>query len=113
MTNFMTFFIVILVPLALFIITKLRCFIMYLLKLTRKLLPKNIVNAHDEGVIHFHDSDYFIQHEHNCCLVNLEDMLLNCIFRVEGRVLSQIAYATFFVDYYTAFIAGNITGENS
>ena len=43
----------------------------------RKLLPKKIVDAHKAGIIHFHDSDYFIQHEHNCCLINLEDMLQN------------------------------------
>lgn len=40
-----------------------------------KLLPKEIVDAHNEGIIHFHDADYFIQHSHNCCLCNLEDML--------------------------------------
>lgn len=46
--------------------------------LTRKLLlPDDIRQAHDDGIIHFHDSDYFVQHEHNCCLVNLEDMLQN------------------------------------
>ena len=43
----------------------------------RKLLPKKIVDAHKAGIIHFHDSDYFIQHEHNCCLINLDDMLQN------------------------------------
>lgn len=43
----------------------------------RKFLPKDIVLAHDEGIIHFHDADYFAQHMHNCCLVNLEDMLQN------------------------------------
>lgn len=43
----------------------------------RVLLPDDIKNAHDEGIIHFHDSDYFIQHSFNCCLVNLEDMLQN------------------------------------
>ena len=43
----------------------------------RKFLPKDIVQAHDEGLIHFHDADYFAQHMHNCCLVNLEDMLQN------------------------------------
>ena len=41
----------------------------------RLLLPEEITKAHDEGVIHFHDSDYYVQHMHNCCLVNLEDML--------------------------------------
>ncbi len=43
----------------------------------RILLPKDIVDAHDNGIIHFHDSDYFAQHMHNCDLVNLEDMLQN------------------------------------
>ena len=43
----------------------------------RILLPKEIVDAHNEGIIHFHDSDYYAQHMHNCDLVNLEDMLQN------------------------------------
>ena len=43
----------------------------------RILLPQDIVKAHEEGLIHFHDSDYFAQHMHNCDLVNLEDMLQN------------------------------------
>ena len=43
----------------------------------RLLLPSDIVEAHREGIIHFHDSDYFAQHMHNCDLVNLEDMLQN------------------------------------
>ena len=46
--------------------------------LTRRiLLPEDVVKAHEEGIIHFHDSDYFAQHIHNCDLVNLEDMLQN------------------------------------
>lgn len=49
----------------------------------RFLLPEDIVDAHEEGMIHFHDSDYFAQHMHNCCLVNLEDMLQN------GTVISE------------------------
>ena len=49
----------------------------------RFLLPEDIVQAHEEGIIHFHDSDYFAQHMHNCCLVNLEDMLQN------GTVISE------------------------
>ena len=44
---------------------------------SRILLPKDIVDAHNAGIIHFHDSDYFAQHMHNCDLVNLEDMLQN------------------------------------
>ncbi len=43
----------------------------------RKLLPAEVVDAHNEGIIHFHDSDYFAQHMHNCDLINLEDMLQN------------------------------------
>ncbi len=49
----------------------------------RFLLPEDIVEAHEKGIIHFHDSDYFAQHMHNCCLVNLEDMLQN------GTVISE------------------------
>ena len=49
----------------------------------RFLLPEDIVTAHEQGIIHFHDSDYFAQHMHNCCLVNLEDMLQN------GTVISE------------------------
>ncbi len=49
----------------------------------RILLPEDIVKAHEEGMIHFHDSDYFAQKEHNCDLVNLEDMLQN------GTVISE------------------------
>ncbi len=44
---------------------------------TRLLLPEDIVKAHNEGIIHFHDADYYAQHMHNCDLVNLEDMLQN------------------------------------
>ena len=43
----------------------------------RILLPRDVVEAHDQGLIHFHDADYFAQHMHNCDLVNLEDMLQN------------------------------------
>lgn len=49
----------------------------------RYLLPPEIVQAHDEGIIHFHDADYFMQKEHNCDLINLEDMLQN------GTVISE------------------------
>ncbi len=49
----------------------------------RFLLPQDVVEAHEAGIIHFHDSDYFAQHMHNCCLVNLEDMLQN------GTVISE------------------------
>ena len=49
----------------------------------RLLLPHDIVEAHEQGIIHFHDADYFAQHMHNCCLVNLEDMLQN------GTVISE------------------------
>ena len=43
----------------------------------RFLLPEDVIKAHEEGIIHFHDSDYYAQHMHNCDLVNLEDMLQN------------------------------------
>ena len=49
----------------------------------RFLLPEDVVHAHEQGILHFHDSDYFAQHMHNCCLVNLEDMLQN------GTVISE------------------------
>ncbi|MDE6606925.1 MAG: anaerobic ribonucleoside-triphosphate reductase [Lachnospiraceae bacterium] len=49
----------------------------------RFLLPEDIVEAHEKGIIHFHDADYFAQHMHNCCLVDLEDMLQN------GTVISE------------------------
>ena len=49
----------------------------------RFLLPEDIVDAHEKGLIHFHDADYFAQHMHNCCLVNLDDMLQN------GTVISE------------------------
>ena len=49
----------------------------------RFLLPSEVIRAHEQGIIHFHDSDYFAQHMHNCCLVNLEDMLQN------GTVISE------------------------
>ncbi len=49
----------------------------------RLLLPEDIVKAHEEGIIHFHDADYFAQREHNCDLINLEDMLQN------GTVISE------------------------
>lgn len=49
----------------------------------RFLLAPDIVDAHEQGIIHFHDADYFAQHMHNCCLVNLEDMLQN------GTVISE------------------------
>ena len=49
----------------------------------RFLLPHEIIEAHEKGIIHFHDADYFAQHMHNCCLVNLEDMLQN------GTVISE------------------------
>ena len=49
----------------------------------RFLLPHDIVEAHEKGIIHFHDADYFAQHMHNCCLVNLDDMLQN------GTIISE------------------------
>lgn len=54
----------------------------------RALLPSDILAAHDEGIIHFHDMDYFISHVHNCCVFNLEDMLQN------GTVISEAMIET-------------------
>ena len=54
----------------------------------RVLLPEEIVRAHEEGIIHFHDMDYFAQKEHNCDLINLEDMLQN------GTVISETMIET-------------------
>ncbi|RKI43746.1 anaerobic ribonucleoside-triphosphate reductase [bacterium D16-51] len=54
----------------------------------RFLLPSEVIRAHEQGMIHFHDSDYFAQHMHNCCLVNLEDMLQN------GTVVSETMIET-------------------
>lgn len=54
----------------------------------RLLLPPDVVQAHEDGIIHFHDSDYFAQHMHNCALVNLDDMLQN------GTVISGVMIET-------------------
>ena len=67
----------------------------------RVLLPEEIVKAHQEGIIHFHDSDYFAQKEHNCDLINLEDMLQN------GTVISE----TMIEKPHTFFTACNVTTQ--
>ena len=67
----------------------------------RILLPDDVVKAHNEGIIHFHDSDYFAQKEHNCDLVNLEDMLQN------GTVIS----GTMIEKPHSFFTACNITTQ--
>lgn len=67
----------------------------------RILLPDDVVKAHDEGIIHFHDSDYFIQHSHNCCLLNLEDMLQN------GTVIS----GTLIEKPHSFYTACNVTTQ--
>lgn len=54
----------------------------------RFLLPKEVVKAHDEGIIHFHDADYFVQHIHNCDLINLEDMLQNGTV-INGKMIEK------------------------
>ncbi len=70
--------------------------------LTRRvLLPEEIVRAHEEGIIHFHDSDYFAQREHNCDLINLEDMLQN------GTVISE----TLIEKPHSFFTACNVTTQ--
>ena len=60
----------------------------------RILLPKDVVDAHEEGIIHFHDSDYFAQHMHNCDLVNLEDMLQNGTVISETRIDKPRSFST-------------------
>lgn len=67
----------------------------------RMLLPEDIVEAHEAGIIHFHDSDYFAQKEHNCDLVNLEDMLQN------GTVISE----TMIEKPHSFFTACNVTTQ--
>ena len=67
----------------------------------RVLLPEEIVRAHEEGIIHFHDSDYFAQKEHNCDLINLEDMLQN------GTVISE----TLIEKPHSFFTACNVTTQ--
>lgn len=52
----------------------------------RFLLPKDVWDAHEKGLIHFHDADYFAQHIHNCCLVNLDDMLQNGTMISETKI---------------------------
>ena len=70
--------------------------------LTRRvLLPEEIVQAHEAGIIHFHDSDYFAQREHNCDLINLEDMLQN------GTVISE----TMIERPHSFFTACNVTTQ--
>ena len=70
--------------------------------LTRRvLLPEEIVRAHEEGIIHFHDSDYFAQREHTCDLINLEDMLQN------GTVISE----TLIEKPHSFFTACNVTTQ--
>ena len=60
----------------------------------RMLLPQDIVEADKEGIIHFHDSDYFAQHMHNCDLVNLEDMLMNGTVISETRIEKPHSFST-------------------
>ena len=67
----------------------------------RVLLPTEIVNAHEEGIIHFHDSDYFALKEHNCDLINLDDMLQN------GTVISE----TLIEKPHSFFTACNVTTQ--
>ncbi|MEE3481861.1 MAG: anaerobic ribonucleoside-triphosphate reductase [Lachnospiraceae bacterium] len=67
----------------------------------RILLPPEIIKAHEEGIIHFHDSDYFAQREHNCDLINLEDMLQN------GTVISE----TMIEKPHSFFTACNVTTQ--
>lgn len=58
------------------------------------LLPKDVIEAHDEGLIHYHDMDYAIQKMHNCCLVNLENMLMNGTVISETRIDKPHSFST-------------------
>ena len=60
----------------------------------RFLLPNDIVEAHEKGIIHFHDADYFAQHMHNCCRVNLEDMLQNSTVISETMIDKPKSFST-------------------
>ncbi len=60
----------------------------------RLLLPQDIVQAHEEGIIHFHDTDYYAQHMHNCDLVNLEDMLQNGTVITDTLIERPHSFAT-------------------
>ena len=60
----------------------------------RMLLPPEIVKAHEEGIIHFHDTDYYAQHMHNCDLVNLEDMLQNGTVISETKIEKPHSFST-------------------
>ena len=60
----------------------------------RFLLPEDVTSAHEQGLIHFHDSDYFAQHMHNCCLVNLEDMLQNGTIISEAMIEKPRSFST-------------------
>jgi len=60
----------------------------------RFLLPQDIIDAHEKGIIHFHDSDYFAQPMYNCCLVNLEDMLQNGTVISETNIEKPHSFAT-------------------
>ena len=60
----------------------------------RKLIPTHIVQAHDKGIIHFHDMDYFMSHMNNCCLINLEDMLNNGTVINDKMVESPKSFGT-------------------
>ena len=60
----------------------------------RFLLPQEVLTAHEKGILHFHDADYFAQHMHNCCLVNLEDMLQNGTVISETMIEKPKSFAT-------------------
>lgn len=60
----------------------------------RLLLPEDVVKAHEEGIIHFHDADYYIQRMHNCDLINLEDMLQNGTVISETKIEKPHRFAT-------------------
>lgn len=81
----------------------------------RILLPKKIVDAHKEGILHFHDMDYFIQPIHNCCLVNIKDMFENGTV-MNGKLIEEpksFRVACIVMTQIIAVVASNQYGGQS
>lgn len=78
----------------------------------RLLIPEDIVKAHDDGIIHFHDLDYFIQPIHNCCLINIDDMLQNgtCINGVKIDKPHRLITAATITSQIVAFVGSSQYG---
>lgn len=81
----------------------------------RFLLPEEVVKAHDDGLIHFHDADYFVQHINNCCLINLDDMLQNgtvingVMIEKPHRLITAMTIATQIITAVTSSQYGGAT----